>query len=62
LLVNCTGLGSVIRSRCRLVDSNLDSGDDKKLANPGGSNSSRSKFRKKNQALVGVLRIEIALN
>jgi hypothetical protein len=38
------------------------SGDDKKLANPGGSNSSRSKFRKKNQARVGVLRIEIALN
>ena len=38
------------------------SGDDKKFANPGGSNSSRSKLRKKKQALVGVLRIELALN
>jgi hypothetical protein len=47
LLVNCTGRGSVIRSRYRLGDSNLDSGDDKKLANPGGSNSSRGKLRKK---------------
>ena len=37
-------------------------GDDKNLANPGGSNSSRSKLRKKKQALVGVLRIEFALN
>jgi hypothetical protein len=62
LLVNCTGRGSAIRSRYRLGDSNLDSGDDKKLANPGGSNSSRSKLRKKKQALVGVLRIELSLN
>jgi hypothetical protein len=62
LLVNCTGRGSAIRSRYRLGDSNLDSGDDKKLANRGGSNSSRSKLRKKKQALVGVLRIELSLN
>jgi hypothetical protein len=62
LLVNCTGHDSVIRSPHRLVNSNLDSGDDKKLANPGGSNSSRSELCKKKQALVGVLRIELALN
>jgi len=28
----------------------------------GGSNSSRSKLRKKKQALIGILRIELALN
>jgi hypothetical protein len=40
----------------------VGSGDDKKLANPGDSNSSLSKLRKKKQALVGVLHIELALN
>jgi hypothetical protein len=38
------------------------SGDDKKRANPGSRNCSRRKLRKKKQALVGVLRIELALN
>ena len=38
------------------------SGDDKKFVNPGGRNSSGNKLHKKKQALVGVLRIEFALN